>query len=130
MDHVAGFDVSLPISAMQRFLDRATAEIASVDPAASIYIFGHLGDGNLHFLVRTHHHDRVADATYSCVASEGGSISAEHGIGLEKKKWLPLVRSPAEMAAMRRLKSAFDPNNILNPGRVFDMEPTTPGERA
>ncbi|MEZ2222688.1 FAD-binding oxidoreductase [Rhizobium sp. RCC_161_2] len=130
MDHVAGFDVSLPISAMQRFLDRATAEIATVDPAASIYIFGHLGDGNLHFLVRTHHYDRVADVTYSCVANEGGSISAEHGIGLEKKKWLALVRSPTEMAAMRRLKSAFDPNNILNPGRVFDMEPTTPGERA
>jgi FAD/FMN-containing dehydrogenase len=130
MDHVCGFDVSLPLSQMQPFLDSASAAIGVVDPQASIYVFGHLGDGNLHFLVRTRRYGSVADATFSAVARGGGAISAEHGIGLEKKKWLPWVRSPSEMDAMRRLKTVFDPNNILNPGRVFDMKPATSGERA
>ncbi len=130
MDHVSGFDVSLPLSSMQAFLDAASAEIAAADPNAEIYIFGHLGDGNLHFLVRTHHHERIADIALSAVIRADGAISAEHGIGLEKKKWLPLGRSAAEMNAMRRLKAAFDPNNILNPGRVFDMPSPVVPERA
>lgn len=53
-----------------------------------------------------------------------GGVSAEHGIGLDKKKWLHLVRSDAEIATMRRLNAALDPRNILNPGRVFDLDPT------
>jgi FAD/FMN-containing dehydrogenase len=123
MDHVAGFDISLPLASMPSFLETAGHEIATVDPAATIFVFGHLGDGNLHYLVRTHRYQVVADTTFACVARMGGAVSAEHGIGLDKKKWLPWVRSDAEMAGMRRLKSAFDPNNILNPGRVFDMQP-------
>jgi FAD/FMN-containing dehydrogenase len=108
---------------MSSFLETAGHEISAVDPAAAVYVFGHLGDGNLHYMVRTHRYEPVADLTFACVARMGGAVSAEHGIGLDKKKWLPWVRSTAEMAVMRRLKSAFDPNNILNPGRVFDMLP-------
>ena len=130
MDHVSGFDVSLPLSNMQAFLDSADGEIAAADPDAAIYIFGHLGDGNLHFLVRTHHHERIADIVLAAVIRSNGAISAEHGIGLDKKKWLPLCRSAAEMRAMCRLKTAFDPNNILNPGRVFDMPSPVASERA
>ena len=130
MDHVSGFDVSLPLSNMQAFLDSADGEIAAADPDAAIYIFGHLGDGNLHFLVRTHHYERIADIVLAAVIRSNGAISAEHGIGLDKKKWLPLCRSAAEMRAMRRLKTAFDPNNILNPGRVFDMPSPVASERA
>lgn len=130
MDHVSGFDVSLPLSKVQAFLDASSDEIAAADPNAEIYVFGHLGDGNLHFLVRTHHHERIAGITLSAVIRADGAISAEHGIGLEKKKWLPLARSAAEMNAMRRLKAAFDPNSILNPGRVFDMPSPGVPERA
>ncbi|MDQ1182921.1 FAD-binding oxidoreductase [Agrobacterium larrymoorei] len=121
MDNVSGFDVSLPLTSMQAFIDVASREITALDRDAEIYVFGHLGDGNLHFLVRSHHHAHVADITLSAVIRADGAISAEHGIGVEKKKWLPLGRSEAEMEAMRRLKAAFDPNTILNPGRVFDM---------
>lgn len=125
MDHMTGFDIGLPIPAMQSFIDTASTEIRAADPDAQFYIFGHLGDGNLHYLVRTREHQRVADAAFAAVARYGGAVSAEHGIGLDKKRWLPLVRSPAELSAMRRLKSAFDPHNILNPGRVFDLKPAT-----
>jgi FAD/FMN-containing dehydrogenase len=114
-------DVSLPLPRMAEFLDLAAAAQSRADPAASAYIFGHLGDGNLHYVARTDRADTLAAAVFDCVAQAGGSISAEHGIGLDKKAFLHLTRSPAEIAAMRRLKSTFDPNNILNPGRIFDM---------
>ncbi|EUB99693.1 FAD linked oxidase domain protein [Rhizobium sp. CF080] len=84
-------------------------------------IFQHLGDGNLHYCVKPRHRAPVADAIFSGVAALGGGISAEHGIGVEKAKYLRLVRSEAEMAAMRRLKAAFDPNHILNRNRVFEL---------
>lgn len=116
-------DVSLPLPRMGEFLELARAAQGSVDPAARDYIFGHLGDGNLHYVVRTDRPDAVAEAVFECVARTGGSISAEHGIGLDKKSYLHLTRSPAEIAAMQRLKRALDPNNILNPGRIFDMPP-------
>ena len=125
-DAMLSLDVSLPLPSMGAFLDMARAAQASVDPAAQDYVFGHLGDGNLHYVVRTDRPDQVASAVFDCVAKSGGSISAEHGIGLDKKAYLQLTRSPAELAAMRRLKAALDPNNILNPGRIFDMPPALP----
>ncbi len=121
MDKVAGFDISVPLAGMQTFLDAATARIRSLDPDARFYVFGHLGDGNLHYLVQSDAGAPLARAVYEEVASAGGSISAEHGIGLDKKNWLPLMRTEMEMDAMRRLKRAFDPNLILNRGRIFDM---------
>lgn len=123
MDHMTGFDVSLPLASMQDFLDSAAVEVAACDADAQLYIFGHLGDGNLHYLVRSTQHETIADAVFAAVARCGGAISAEHGIGQDKKKWLPLVRSPGDMTLMRRLKAALDPANILNPGRVFDALP-------
>ncbi|MES5045918.1 FAD-binding oxidoreductase [Rhizobium nepotum] len=124
MSNMIGFDVGLPISGMQSFIDMASRDIPIADPDAQFYIFGHLGDGNLHYLVRTDWHERVADAAFAAVARCGGAISAEHGIGLDKKRWLPWIRTPAELATMRRLKAALDPENILNPGRVFNMKAT------
>lgn len=125
-DAMLSLDVSLPLPEMGAFLDMARAAQRQVDPAARDYVFGHLGDGNLHYVVRTDRPDQVAGAVFDCVAKSGGSISAEHGIGLDKKAYLHLTRAPAELAAMRRLKAAFDPNNILNPGRIFDMPPALP----
>ncbi|MGO4830971.1 FAD-binding oxidoreductase, partial [Rhizobiaceae sp. 2RAB30] len=118
-----GLDVSLPLPRMGAFLEAAREAQARADPAARAYVFGHLGDGNLHYIVATKKPDDVAKAVFQCVAEAGGSISAEHGIGLDKKRYLHLTRSDAEIGAMRRLKAAFDPNNILNPGRIFDMPP-------
>ncbi|CAN7612925.1 FAD-binding oxidoreductase [Aminobacter sp. LjRoot7] len=119
-------DVSLPLPEIGTFLDMARAAQGRADPAAQDYVFGHLGDGNLHYVVRTDRPDDVASVVFECVAKCGGSISAEHGIGLDKKAYLHLARTPSELAAMRRLKVAFDPNNILNPGRIFDMPPALP----
>jgi len=117
-----GFDVSLPLGRMSSFLDAAGTALAAIDPAARAYVFGHLGDGNLHYIVHTTNHERVADAVLSCTAAQGGSISAEHGIGMDKRPWLRLVRSESEIAAMRRIKQALDPNLILNRDRVFEVE--------
>ncbi|RNJ45056.1 FAD-binding oxidoreductase [Mesorhizobium erdmanii] len=120
-----GVDISIPLARMGAFLQEADAAIRAVDPSADIYVFGHLGDGNLHYQVLTADPAAAYGIVYRGVAAAGGGVSAEHGIGLDKKQWLHLVRSDAEIATMRRLKTALDPKNILNPGRVFDLDPAT-----
>jgi FAD/FMN-containing dehydrogenase len=126
MKGLIGVDVSLPLARMKAFLAQTESAIRAIDASADIYVFGHLGDGNLHYQVLTADPATAYDIIYRGVAAAGGGVSAEHGIGLDKKRWLPLVRSDAELAAMRRLKAAFDPNNILNRGRVFDIAPPDP----
>jgi FAD/FMN-containing dehydrogenase len=115
-----GLDLSLPLAAMPGFLAEAGQVVAEADPAARIYVFGHLGDGNLHYVAITDRPDTVSPALHHCAARHGGSISAEHGVGLAKKPYLALVRGEAELAVMRRLKTALDPHQILNRGRIFD----------
>ena len=100
------------------------AAVAARFPGGQTFVFGHLGDGNLHVLVAPGdglHEARhaVEELVYGPLAAIRGSVSAEHGIGFEKRAWLHLSRSAGEIEAMRRLKSVFDPNAILNPGRVF-----------
>ncbi len=124
-------DVSLPLPRMGEFLAEARRAQAAADASARDYVFGHLGDGNLHYCALTGKPDAVSAAVFGCVARCGGSISAEHGIGVDKKGYLGLSRSESEIAAMRRLKAALDPNGILNPGRIFDMPAgAAPGKRA
>ena len=86
--------------------------------------FGHLGDGNLHLAIALGSDDpavkhAVEKIVYGELSGIGGSISAEHGIGLDKRAWLECSRSPQEIALMKALKRALDPNNILNPGKIF-----------
>jgi FAD/FMN-containing dehydrogenase len=110
-------DVSLPHSALAEFIDRVPATVTAVDGEARTWLFGHVGDGNIHVNVSgpAPDDDRVDDAVFHLVAAVGGSISAEHGIGTAKKRWLHLSRSPAEITAFRSLKRALDPHGVLNP---------------
>jgi FAD/FMN-containing dehydrogenase len=91
-------------------------------------VFGHLADGNLHIVVAAGEvrHEATFEAVERCVyeplRSIAGSISAEHGIGLERKDYLEISRSPAQIATMRALKTALDPRGILNPGKIFDVQ--------
>ena len=118
-------DVSLPASAMAAFVERLPAVVERVAPAAVTSVFGHVADGNLHVNVVGPPADDFAadDAVLRLVASLGGSISAEHGVGTAKKQWLHLVRSEAEIAAFRRIKSALDPTGILNPNCLLPSAP-------
>jgi FAD/FMN-containing dehydrogenase len=122
-------DIALPIAALKTFCAELEKLLAAKYPGWELCLFGHIGDGNLHvnimkpdgmekteFLAKTHTVD--ADLM-ALVRTHAGSVSAEHGIGLLKREWLGHTRSPAEIAIMRQLKAALDPNGILNPGKVL-----------
>jgi FAD/FMN-containing dehydrogenase len=111
-------DVTLPHDSIVEFVARVGPEIATLAPAAEVVLFGHLGDGNLHVNVLGLAPDdsAVDHAVLELVASLGGSISAEHGIGVAKRRELPLCRSVADIEAMRAVKRALDPRGVLNPG--------------
>jgi FAD/FMN-containing dehydrogenase len=116
------FDVSLPIDAMAGFLARIDAEFARWPNQVTNLVFGHIGDSNLHLAVTTHRHDgleALCDTVYSAVGAHGGSVSAEHGVGTLRRKYLHHSRGPAELDLMRRLKAALDPHGILNAARVL-----------
>ncbi len=120
------YDVSLPIRHMDAYT-REVAELLEAQwPGCKCYVLGHIGDGNLHFFVQPGFegdglHALSDQAVYTPLKQYSGSVSAEHGIGTEKKKWLPSSRNPAELALMRQLKRSLDPNNLLNPGKVIDL---------
>lgn len=118
------FDVSLPVADMSAYVGGVRAELQARWPGVRAFVFGHMGDGNLHLVISpdglpADARPAVERAVYAPLQAVGGSISAEHGIGLEKKPWLPVSRSAAEIALMRTLKHALDPKGILNPGRVI-----------
>jgi FAD/FMN-containing dehydrogenase len=122
-------DISLPISAIPAFVDEAGTAVVGAFPGARLVLFGHLGDGNLHynvaapqgasaqrFLEHTHAINRIV---HDRVVAAGGSISAEHGIGQLKRDELAHYKSPLELELMRRIKAALDPRGLLNPGKVL-----------
>lgn len=110
-------DVSVPAARWVALASAASQAVADIDPRAKVITFGHVADGNVHInVVPADTADgRHEDAVFSLVASLGGSISAEHGIGALKARWLPLVRSQSELALFAKIRSAFDPFGILNP---------------
>ena len=86
--------------------------------------YGHIGDGNLHFSIypgEQRDRDAVDEMVYFPLQALQGSVSAEHGIGLEKKAYLGYTRSDSEIELMRKTKRMMDPTNILNPGKIFDL---------
>jgi len=122
-------DVSVPVAAVPAFLEEAAAAVAAVIPGARPIPFGHLGDGNIHYnvtqpvgadkadyLERWH---EVNAAVFAVVKKYGGSISAEHGVGVLKRDLLPSVKDPVALDLMRSLKRMLDPKGILNPGKVL-----------
>ena len=111
-------------------IDLATKKISKVAPVTRIYSFGHLGDGNIHFnMIEPINYDgnfidvrsEIYEIVNDLVEDFGGSFSAEHGIGLIKKKSLHKYKSTNELNLMKKIKRALDPNNILNPGKIFDL---------
>jgi FAD/FMN-containing dehydrogenase len=110
-------DVTVPMARLEAFVDDVNLAIRRVQPRARIFVFGHVGDGNVHVNVTGVDPDdtTVDDAILRLVAELGGSISAEHGIGTAKKPWLHLSRTAEEIAAFRAIKRALDPAGILNP---------------
>ncbi len=117
------FDVSLPIENMKAYAEEVCESVRAFAGDNRCFVFGHMADGNLHIVVAggddAATRARVEDMVYRPLAAIGGSVSAEHGIGLEKRAYLPLSRTPAEISTMRLLKQALDPRGILNPGKVF-----------
>jgi len=117
------FDISLPITEMESYVADMLARLEREWPAYRRFVFGHLGDGNLHVIAAGPPSHEAKEGIERCVyeplAARNGSVSAEHGIGLEKQPWLALSRSADELALMRRIKNALDPKGILNPGRVL-----------
>ena len=122
-------DISVPIAAIPELIARGNAALEHLMPGIRPLPFGHFGDGNLHyntsepvgmgrpaFLARA---DEVSTVIYALVRELGGSISAEHGIGRAKRELLRGVKSEVELAMMRAVKDAFDPNSVLGRGRIF-----------
>ena len=106
-----------PADRLGAFIRAVPGCVAAIAPTASVWMFGHAGDGNVHVNVTgvALEDDRVTAAVFELVAASHGSISAEHGIGSAKREYLHLVRSPAEIATYRAIKRALDPRGILNP---------------
>jgi len=120
------FDVSLPVVDVADYVETVTAGIVADIPGAFVAAFGHLGDNNIHLsvLIEENRHDYadvVQEHVYRALVPYMGAISAEHGIGLEKRAYLDVSRGAEEIELMRSLKTLLDPNNILNPGKVIDL---------
>jgi len=110
-------DVSVPAASWLTLAESVERVVADVDPGVTVVIYGHVADGNVQVnLVPDAADDgRHEDAVLTLVASLGGSISAEHGIGALKARWLPLARTESELALFARIRRAFDPRGVLNP---------------
>ena len=127
------FDISVPVDAMPDFMTAIAAEATGRFPGTTASSFGHLGDGNVHFHVRAPagtadgsgwiaaNGEEIARFVNDRLVARGGSISAEHGIGQMKRAELGRLSSPARLAALRAIKTAFDPDGIMNPGKLIPL---------
>lgn len=119
------YDIGLPVAKMDDFADACRARLVADMPEALSVYYGHIGDGNLHIVALDRAQAeppmaRISGIIYDTVRDFGGTVSAEHGIGLLKKPYLSYTRSAEELALMARIKAALDPAGLLNPGKVID----------
>ena len=127
---VQAVDHSSPQVYCSDFLEEIDRIVSAEYPTFEIVWFGHIGDGNLHLnilkpadLEKAAFFERCAVVNkwvFETVQKYNGSISAEHGVGMTKKAYLQYSRSPEEVAYMKAIKQVFDPNNVMNPGKIFD----------
>lgn len=125
-------DISVPVSQVPAFLDRALPACEEALPGCRPVPFGHMGDGNLHFNISQPvgadkdaflaRWEEINEKVHAIVSDMGGSISAEHGIGLLKRDLLPGVKDPIELDLMRAIKRQFDPKGLMNPGKLLPNE--------
>lgn len=118
------FDVSVSLDQMESYVEELRSDLAAKWEEHTCMIFGHLGDGNLHVIVGVGDSSKdakkaVEEAVYQGLVPRGGSVSAEHGIGLQKRNYLSWSRSADEIAVMQMIKKSLDPKNLLNPGKIF-----------
>jgi FAD/FMN-containing dehydrogenase len=118
------FDVSIPLTRMTEAVAALRQRVGATWPDAISIVFGHIADSNIHIAVHEPDFDEavgraINTVVYAIVAEVGGSVSAEHGIGVLKRSYLPLSRTPPELALMRSIKQTLDPLNILNRGRIM-----------
>ena len=118
------YDVSIPIPTIGKYVAETVEKLHQIPEVDLVFPLGHVADGNIHFSIgKSKQSDalttKINDIIYSPLTNLGGSVSAEHGIGLDKRAYLHLCRTPAEIQLMKTLKQAMDPKGILNPGKVF-----------
>lgn len=124
-NHAQHFDISLPISEIDNYVNKVLTVLKNIPQVEKCYVYGHAADGNIHFMIGKSDNSRsltkhVNDVIYEPLVSFGGSVSAEHGIGLHKKDYLHLSKSPEEIQLMQILKKALDAKGILNRGKILD----------
>ena len=120
------FDISLSIQDMEDYVEEVRAALKSKWESTRMVVFGHLGDGNIHLGLGVGSLEpevvhAVENIVYEALGRRGGVISAEHGIGLDKRDYLAHSRSAEEIALMKTIKMAIDPRNILNPGKILEI---------
>ncbi|RKP53286.1 FAD-binding oxidoreductase [Pararobbsia silviterrae] len=121
--HLA-YDIGLPVASMNEYAQRCKAQLEAELPGCQSVFYGHIGDGNVHIVIylpgaAKQPKDAVDEIVYGLVQQYSGTVSAEHGIGTLKQRWLPQARSPEYLGLMKTLKAALDPKNVLNPGKVI-----------
>ncbi len=122
-------DISLPLGTMPEFIARTTQALLGLSADLQPMVFGHLGDGNLHFNVGARppapasaalaHEGAINDIVYGAVARSGGSVSAEHGLGQLRRDLAGSLKAAPERAMMRAIKAALDPAGVMNPGKLI-----------
>jgi FAD/FMN-containing dehydrogenase len=124
-------DVSVPVSRIAEFIARADAALGKAYPDIKHLAFGHIGDGNIHYnpgwenapgvAAKAKERDPINRIVHDLVVELGGSISAEHGLGLLRRDEVKHYKSPVEIELMRTLKRALDPHNLMNPGKLIEI---------